>query len=513
MWKGNLIVFGALIAGVLLYFYWQVHQAHQTFLDHVQLNSKIFAGVIESNARSAVLSEEVFGEIIRTFLENTARFVDYLDGVEPFSGDELSAFAAEAGLAGIRIDRGAGKKTEGPVGWLADEAIDCDPSDTLLRHLPGHHLYCLSRPGRRTTGCIIIGIAAEQMEKLQEQISLTHLLKTMSGQAGIAYVRVDTDPGGPTPPSKLPKVRLIENPERPVAETRLHLGERQLIVGLDARQFFIRVHRLWREFFVFSAILAGFGVLMSWLLYRFQQAHVLQARVYEREIARQREDATLGRAAASITHEIGNPLNAISMGLQRLKLESDSLSDEHSGLINTMLRAVKRTTRIITGIRRYAKPLSPDRQPVRLDVLVAHILALYQHQCEAQGVELFFDTHFKKPVLGDSPLLEEVVENLVKNGLEAQPDGGYLRLPIDRQGSETVFCIENGGFMLSKKELGRILEPYYTTKTRGTGLGLSIAQRIVDAHGGRMVLKTPTPTSLRVVLFLPLANHEDKGNQ
>ena len=509
-WKGNLLVFGLLIAVVLAYFYRQVQQAHQTFLNHVQLNSGIIAGVIKRNARSAVLSQEVVEEIIRTFLGSTARFVDYLDGVEPFSGHELSAFATEAGLAGIRIIRNGKDKTEGPAGWLPGNNIHCDKKNPLLRHLPDDHLYCLAWTGSSSSDCIIVGIAAQRIEKLQQEISLAHLLETMSGQAGITYVRMDAGSGESATQPNRPIVKFIETADLKVAETRLPLGTKQLVVGLDARQFFIRVQHLWREFFIFSAILAGFGVLLSWLLYRFQQAHLQQARDYERALARQREDAALGRAAASITHEIGNPLNAISMGLQRLKMEADSLSDEHGELIDSMLKAVKRTSGIITGIRRYAKPLSPGRQPVRLDVLVEHILALYQQQCDALGVQVSFDALYREPLIGDSPLLEEVVENLVKNGLEAQPGGGYIHLTIDRQGPEVVLSVENGGFELSAKEAKRILQPYYTTKTRGTGLGLSIARRIVDAHGGRMVPEVPRAGILRMTIFLPI---EGPGNQ
>ena len=520
-WQGNLLVFGLLIVVVLAYVYRQVQQAHQTFLSHARLNAGIIAGVIERNARSAVLSQEVVGEIIRTFVGNTARFVDYLDRVEPFSGAELTAFAAEAGLAGSRITGRDRKVTEGPAGWLSPEQMACSLQEgagkedrkPVLRHLSADHLYCLVRARDRSPGCIVVGIDARQIEKLQEQISLDTLLAAMSGQAGIAHVRIREAPDGTR--GEHPAVRFIEEPNREVAETRLQLGEKQLVVGLNAARFFVRIRSLWREFFIFSAVLAAFGLLLSWLLYRFQQIHLGQVRDFERKLADQREDAALGRAAASITHEIGNPLNAISMGLQRLEMEAGTLDAEHRELISTMRRAVERTGGIISGIRRYARPLTPAKEPVRLDAIVEQILVLYRQQCASQAVAVSLDTRFGGAVIGDAPLLEEVVENLVKNGIEAQPGGGTLAVTLDGTATEAVLTVENGGFGLSPEETRRILDPYFTTKTRGTGLGLSIAKRIVEAHGGRMAVETPGTGSLLVRVFLPAAGPgpAGEGNQ
>jgi len=509
-WKGNLLIFGLLIVLVLAYFYRQVQQAHQTFLGHVQLNSGIIAGVIKRNADSAVLSQEVIGEIIRTFLSGNARFVAYLDGIEPFSANELTAYAKEAGLAGIRITRAGGNLTEGPVDWLPEINMHCREKMPLLRHLPDSHLYCLAFKPSASTGCITVGIAADRFEALQEQIGLSRLLETMSGQSGIEYIRIDTGDDALGEPPAPKTVRWIDVPDGRIAETRLPIGNNQLVLALDARRFHTRIQSLWREFFVFSATLAFLGVLLSWLLFRLQRAHLKQAQQYERELAQQREDATLGRAAASITHEIGNPLNAISMGLQRLEMEAGGIEPEHRELIDTMRKAVSRTSGIINGIRRYAKPLSPKKQPVDLCRLAAHILALYRQPCEAQGIEISLSADTDVTVSGDAPLLEEMTENLVKNAAEAQPSGGFLSLTVSRKGRQGVLCVENGGFDPSIENVKTILAPYFTTKTRGTGLGLSIAQRIVAVHGGTLQLGRPEPGRLRVTVLLPGADTDKK---
>lgn len=502
-WKANLLLFGLLIAIVLSYFFWQSKQAHETFLGHAREHSGMVAGVIELNARGAVLSQEIIAEIMETFLSNTARFVDYLDTIEPFSEDELTAFALEAGLSGIRIIRKNNENTEGPPGWFKAARTDCPADTSPLQHLKADHLYFLIHPRTQTPGCIIVGLTAAHIEKLYEQVSLPYMLDTLSGLAGIQYVRIENSVPG-SEQSDTPEVILADSSEKKVVQTRIPFRNSTLVVALGAENFFLRIRQLWHEFFVFSAILAFIGVFFSWLLYRYQAAYLNRIRDIERELARQREDAALGRAAASITHEIRNPLNAISMGLQRLQIEADDLPDEYQQLVAAMLKAVHRTNSIVTNIRRYAGTIEPQKQSVRPDSVIRHILSLYAQKCEKHSVEVRCDIRYNEMIVADSDMIEQVIENLVKNGIEAQPDGGRLDIVLDRQGSEIIIAVENSGFELSAGEAERILEPYFTTKTRGTGLGLTIVRKIVEIHGGRLKAEVPKAGLLRIIVYLPV---------
>lgn len=511
-WKGNLLVFGLLILIVLAYFFWQLQQAHETFLNHARQHAGMLAGVIELNARGAILSQNVIEEIMQTFLGNTARFVDYLDNVEPFASEELAAFAQEAGLAGIRIVRQAGDFTEGPAGWFKYPGdFSCTANARSLQHLPADHLYFLIYPRDSEPGCIITGITAARIEKLHEQVSLSHLLNTLSGLAGITYVRIEPSRCKNSACNKLkmsgiPEITLIDTRDTKVAEARLPFREDVLVVALDATHFFVRIAQLRSEYFVFSVILAMLGLFFSWLLHRHQTAYLNRIRDVERELARQREDAALGRAAAAITHEIRNPLNAISMGLQRLQIEADDLDEEYQELVATMLKAVQRTNSIVTNIRRYAGPLKPRSQAVRLSAVISHILSLYCQKCEENSIEIRSEIRYEGIIDGDAELLEQVVENLIKNGIEAQPGGGFLHIIADREGPEAILSIENGGLDLSEEEVGRIFEPYFTTKTRGTGLGLAIVRRIIRAHRGRVEAEVPSPGVLRIRVYFNVSS-------
>jgi two-component system sensor histidine kinase HydH len=343
----------------------------------------------------------------------------------------------------------------------------------------------------------------DRIEKIgQAPTELSHIFNQLSGISGISYVKIEPGPHKDTGGLPGSDFLLVNNNE--IAETRINFGKDMLVVGLDTSHFLIREKQLANELIVFSAIIAFISAFFSLLIYLYQRAHIEQAREFERKLAKENEDAALGRASATITHEIRNPLNAIHMGLQRLQIEAEDLNEDHRNLISTILRAVKRTNGIVTDLRRYAAPLKPNNRQVDLTAIVQNMLTLYQQQCSDQAISVTFESRNNSLLVGDSGLLEEVVENFIKNAIEAQPDGGYLKISVFKQESHLVLLVENSGYDLSEKETENILEPYFTTKTRGSGLGLSVAKQIVLAHGGRIEVEMPVKGIIRISAYLPL---------
>ena len=174
--------------------------------------------------------------------------------------------------------------------------------------------------------------------------------------------------------------------------------------------------------------------------------------------------------------------------------------------------ALTRADSIIDNIRLYARPLKPRFRPVRLGRVFRDSLSLYRSRFAAQSIRTEIVIPEDAPVVGDPHLLEQVAENLIKNALEAQPEGGFFRIQMERHQTNGVLHIENSGFALPPKDAGRITEPYFTTKTRGTGLGLAIVHRIVQAHRGRLDISVPRPKVLRVTISVPLHGKAEKGD-
>ncbi len=499
-WKNNLVVFGLLTMLVMGYFFYQQQSIRGNYQQHAREHSEILAAVVKLNVSNAYLTSETIETILENSLANSVRFISYLNAIEPFSSAELAAFAREAGLAGIVIlDKGSDRLVSGPPGWLGVGEEGC-PADEGLQFLGDRHLYLYTL---RSSSCIVVGLDAGRIEQMQNDLSVERLLNLLNNMAGIAYVRVEAG----EKPTDLP-TDLSEFPAHPsggvVSETTLPFGEMNIVVGLSADRLVERMAQLRNQFLIFLFLLFATGILSSWWLYRFQKQRIEDAREFEKRLARQHEAAALGRTTATITHEMRNPLNAIGIGLQRLEIEAPELSLEHRGLVAGMREAVDRSNGIISRLRQYVHSFELDCQEISLNEFLATLVNLYAAQCKAQGVGVRVRGENDCRVLGDKNLLGQVFENLLKNSIEAQPNGGSIDIEVTRREQDCSISFSNGGELPDVKAQAMLLEPFFTTKAKGTGLGLAISRKIVEAHGGGLELQIEREEQVfRVVVSLP----------
>ena len=518
LWLTNLLLFTLLTLSAVVYFFWQIHQAREDFLTHVRAHVQQVARVIQSSAGNAMASQMAAETLLEILLGNTARFVNYLNDIEPFTPEELSAFARESGLVGILISGSKGTVVDGFPRPRSIRASICKKRPSL-EHLIAGGMYLFSWPRPEDAGCVLLGIGDKMIGALYENLGPGHVMKTVSELPGIHSVRMESpDPGEkPLPENSSVAFKTLGNKD--VAIARLPFQSGILSVGVNTGHLDQSIHRLWRDFFIFGAAFALLGICISYILYRNQSSHLGQVKSYERRISKEREDASLGRAAAAIAHEIRNPLNALGMGLQRLQLEGKELTPDHQHLLMLLTDAVARADASVSGLLNYARPPMPNREPVRLDRLFQKILALYRYRLTELKILVEQDLDFKETISGDPELLGQVIENLLLNAMEAQPHGGFIHVTVGMNRKEVYLRIRNGGLALSEEKVTRILEPYFTTKARGTGLGLAIVQRIIQAHKGRIETAVPEPGALEITVSLPAEDNPEpyidlkKGDQ
>lgn len=321
-----------------------------------------------------------------------------------------------------------------------------------------------------------------------EGLSVESLLARLGRLEGIDSVRLQGRAEDTARTAGAAMAAFGEKAGRRITETIIPLEDKDLVVTLPAGHFARRMRQMQTEFLLFALFVLSFGGLSSWWLYRTEKQRLEEAVGFERRIARQHEEAALGRAAATIAHEIRNPLNAIGMGLQRLQIEAANLLEkEHLDLVAGMREAVARSNTIVTGLQRYVGAFALAVGPVDMAGLLAEVMQLYRPQCEAQAVSLGGELESGVMVAGDRQLLGQLFENLLKNAIEAQPDGGRVDLVLRSGDGLCRVSLENEGFALDRQQAADMFEPYFTTKTKGTGLGLAISRKIVEAHGGTLI--------------------------
>ncbi len=228
---------------------------------------------------------------------------------------------------------------------------------------------------------------------------------------------------------------------------------------------------------------------------------------------------TMGELASSIAHEINQPLAAVVTNgnacLRWLANEPANL-DEGRECIRRIIRDGNRASEVIARIRALAKKSSPDKAPLNLNETIQEVLALTNNEARRNRVLLQTDLAAGlPPVQGDRVQLQQVIINLVMNGIEAmkgvtnQPR--ELLIKSNRYESDKVFvAVQDTGIGLDAQNLDRIFNAFYTTKAEGMGMGLSISRSIIEAHGGRLWARPNEGLGAIFQFTLPTdGNHHD----
>ncbi len=500
LWKANFAAFMVIFAVAVTVAVWQTRYLDRIFLDEARDHARLAAEIIKLNAKNAIEAGKISRQIISSFLRSQIKFIKYLQHIEPFTRQELAAFAKEAGLTGITIlqgdighDQEAGLIESRP-GWLDRPADHLCRRASSLEQNKEKKMFILTAPMEpKDQVCVIVGIDAADVLALQKRISLDNTLTQISHLAGVKFVRVTdresacTENNGWGCPDKCDRkhqVSYCDTPSGPVVRVQFDLGRQVLILGMDASSLRAKQRNIWKLFFFFSLVLVVVGGLVTWLLYRHQAAYLSKMKEYEEQLYQKRHEASLGRSAATIAHEIRNPLNSVSMGIQRLLMEREGLGQKQRGLLKLMRSELARTERIISGLLSYARPLKPQTAPVLMSDVIRQALARIEGRKRFDNIGVDLQILEETQVEADPHLALQLFENLLSNAMDAQDSGGSIKIELTAEKGCQMVRISNTGDIPSGQDLEQIFEPYFTLKTRGTGLGLAICQRIMAAHQG-----------------------------
>ncbi len=487
-WKVNLLVIAWLAGGVLVYSLVQVYHLRTTLKQHLHENREMVVQTVNRQIELGFAAEEALNDTMGLFLSNTARFLHNLHEIEPFSAVELANYADENNLTGALILGADGQMIQGPERWYSGQVPAVNSTLLAQNKQTGEVIFSWPTP---RGGVVVLGFPDRQFAKLHKQFSLREILHHLSSFSEINFIEI-ADPH---------KDYGIGQPGVVVQD--IAVAGDTVMVGFDTRRYEQRVSKVWQDFFLYGLVLGGFGLFLSYLLYRYQQHYFSEVQNFERMLAREQEDATLGRAASTIAHEVRNPLNAIGIGLQRINFEA-KLDAEHEKLVAAMGEALRRTNTIVEGLLSYSRPLTLQKKACSLDNVLGQVVLLRESQCRAGGIDLTFSPGCSRELQLDPDVFSQVIDNLLKNSIEAQPEGGWITVATSVEDGMVRLSVANPGFA-EDGDVEQLVEPYFTDKTRGTGLGLAISEKIVQAHGGQLHFQQPQPGILQVDVLMPIA--------
>lgn len=246
-----------------------------------------------------------------------------------------------------------------------------------------------------------------------------------------------------------------------------------------------------------------------------------QIRKLEREVSdqarilHQDKMMSLGRLAASVVHEINNPLSGILNYLRLMSrvLSKGALSEDRREKFKHYLDLVEsetnRCSQIVSSLLSFSRRSPPSFGQVRIDELFRRCILLSQHKLELSNIHLASDIqHDLPPVEGDFNQLQQCMINLIFNAIDAMPDGGNLTLNShwDRTNGKVIITVQDTGRGIPSENIPHIFEPFFTTKSEGygVGLGLSTAYGIMERHKGTIHVESEPGKGAIFTLELPV---------
>ena len=236
-----------------------------------------------------------------------------------------------------------------------------------------------------------------------------------------------------------------------------------------------------------------------------------ELRLAQERLARASQAASLAELSASIAHEVNQPLAAVvanSHACQRWLTAEPANLDRAQVTLERIIRDANAASEVVGRVRGLFKPAVPAQTSLSLASVIAEAERLLADVARAHGAGIEVETEASiPPVAGDPLQIQQVLVNLMRNGIEAMgTSGGALQVRARRDGDLARVEVADEGAGVAEPE--RVFDPFFTTKTSGMGMGLAISRSIVESHGGRLWVESRSGKGTRFVFTLPLAARE-----
>ncbi|WP_353855920.1 ATP-binding protein [Bacillus sp. Bos-x628] len=212
--------------------------------------------------------------------------------------------------------------------------------------------------------------------------------------------------------------------------------------------------------------------------------------------------AVAGQIAAGIAHEVRNPLTSVNGFLQLMKTQYPERTD----YFDIIFSEIKRIDFVLSELLMLAKPQSVNFQEVQLHQLLEQVITLLNTNAVLSNIDI--KQPFKKQdaglILADANQMKQLFINLIKNAIEAMPEGGSIYISTEKVMNEWKITIQDEGKGMSEKDIQKIYDPFFSTKKEGTGLGLTICATILKDHHGRMDVSSEPGKGTAFHIYLPV---------
>lgn len=375
-------------------------------------------------------------------------------------------------------------------------------------------------------GAVLVRIHPSSAVTFARRLGPENLLTSLVGSGEVLYLSFSEEPSG----------RLVEAtwdggrvPDQPPIENHISLRGRSVFeielpidspagqsaslrVGLDGEPLSEAATAAMRRTMLVTIALLAFGLTGAGFAVVSRLRAIERAEAQERLIAAQTAQrrserlAAAGALTAGLAHEVRSPMNAIGLAAQRLerKLEPD---DDRRVIASRIRQELQRLEDILREFLELASPVSDRRERVDLAALADEVESLLAEEAASEGVDLR-KAEGGGSVIGDREAVRRALINLVRNAIQASPEGGCISMVIDTDGSSTRLSVLDEGPGLDPELEPQIFDAFVTGRASGTGLGLAMVRRVAEEHGGTASLVNRPHRGAEARLELPTERGE-----
>jgi signal transduction histidine kinase len=483
---------------------------------------------------------------IAEYLLEAIHRVDQIDREKPLNSSDLQSLIDQYHITSIEIYDSKGNLLKGwpsPFSYtekklLLRELIEKKHPvaiDLFGKPLSEDHLFSIAIWRRMNPEIIALYLNGEQMKKLLQQSAIQRAISDIGLREGILYISVQdaffntlahTDPTfiGRREEDPFLKNSLQRNQVLPrhyqsiqgeeifevVKSFSLKNKTMGLIrIGYSPKEIQPVLGQIKKNVALSVFFFLILGISAITLIWVNQNRHLRKMEELEDRIQLAERLSSLGHLAAGVAHEIRNPLNAMGMGLQRLKREfsppDETKKEEYISFVELILKEIRRVNEIIEQFLTLSRPFQLNLRESSLQDLLKNLITLFQEEVSSLGITLQTEIPSElPPIKMDPEKLTQAFINIMKNGMQAMGQGGTLRIETVSLKEGVEIIISDSGSGIPPEQMEKIFNYYYTTKEKGVGLGLPIAHRIIEAHGGQLKIESKYGSGTKVIVTLPV---------
>ena len=218
--------------------------------------------------------------------------------------------------------------------------------------------------------------------------------------------------------------------------------------------------------------------------------------------------ANIGQMAATIAHEIRNPLAGLELAAMTIKNKLKN-NDSIKAYTDNMILAIKNLNKLVTEFLDYSKEIKLEKREFLFDKLINEALFGYGNIEKPIEFKKEFEKNIK--IYGDPDRLRQIFINFIKNSIDAIKEKGTIIFRVEKDEENYIIKIIDDGIGIKKEELEFVFNPFFTTKPDGSGLGLALSKRIIEAHGGKIKIFSQYKKGTTIMILLPLKGEEKIG--